>query len=81
MKTASQPSTRVGTATVAALRLAVAITTLAAIVATVAEAAGRTTINPFNMFGYFTIQSNIALLLVLATIAIVGLRGEHASPT
>jgi len=46
----------------------------------VAEAAGRTVINPFNLFGYFTIQSNIILAVVYAVIAVVSLRGDAASP-
>jgi hypothetical protein len=48
--------------------LAVAALVAAAVVATVAEGAGRTVINPFNLFGYFTIQSNIILAFVYATL-------------
>ncbi|CAO1652008.1 FAR-17a/AIG1-like protein [Salinibacterium sp. NYA9b] len=74
------PETRNGTVIVAVLRLAIAALVTAAVIATVAEAAGRTVINPFNMFGYFTIQSNIILAVVYAVIAVVALRGEAASP-
>ncbi|MBH0098959.1 Pr6Pr family membrane protein [Salinibacterium sp. NSLL150] len=74
------PETRNGTVIVAVLRLAIAALVTAAVIATVAEAAGRTVINPFNMFGYFTIQSNIILAVVYAVIAVVALRGEVASP-
>lgn len=73
-------TTRNGTLVVSLLRLAVAALVASAVVATVAEAAGRTTINPFNIFGYFTIQSNIILAVVYTVIAIVSLRGETASP-
>lgn len=74
------PETRNGAVVVAVLRLAIAALVTAAVIATVAEAAGRTVINPFNMFGYFTIQSNIILAVVYAVIAVVALRGEAASP-
>jgi hypothetical protein len=80
MTDTTTPTTRNGTVLVAILRLAVAALVAGAVVATVAEAAGRTTINPFNMFGYFTIQSNIILAVVYAVIAVVSLRGETASP-
>ncbi|MBH0009185.1 Pr6Pr family membrane protein [Salinibacterium sp. SWN1162] len=74
------PETRSGTVIVAMLRLVIAAIVAAAVVATVAEAAGRTAINPLNMFGYFTIQSNIILAVIYAVIAVVALRGEAASP-
>ncbi|EPR76148.1 Integral membrane protein [Leifsonia rubra CMS 76R] len=51
-----------------------------AVVATVAEAAGRTVINPSNMFGYVTIESNIILAVVYTVMAFVSLRGDMASP-
>ena len=50
----------------AVLRLLTAALVLAALAATVLEAAGRTRINPFNLFGYFTVQSNVILAVVLA---------------
>ncbi|QYH36015.1 Pr6Pr family membrane protein [Salinibacterium sp. M195] len=78
--TPAKPETRNGTAVVALLRLGIAALVTAAVIATVAEAAGRTVINPFNMFGYFTIQSNIILAVVYAVIAVVALRGNAASP-
>lgn len=74
------PEARNGTVIVAILRLAIAALVTAAVIATVAEAAGRTVINPFNMFGYFTIQSNIILAVIYAVIAVVALRGDAASP-
>ena len=60
------------------LRLGVAVLVVAAIAATVLEAAGRTTINPFNLFGYFTIQSNIVLAVVLAIAGVATLSGRSA---
>jgi hypothetical protein len=56
---------------VAVLRLAAVLVVLAAIVATFLDTASRATINPFNFFGYFTMQSNIitAVVLFLAALA------------
>lgn len=58
------------------LRLGVAALIIAAVVATVAEAASRTSINPFNLFGYFTIQSNILLAAVLMLLGARGVAGR-----
>lgn len=58
------------------LRLAVAALILAAVVATVFEAASRTSINPFNLFGYFTIQSNLLLAAVLTLLGASGVAGR-----
>ena len=44
---------------VAIVRLALAIAILAAVVATHLDAASRGPINLFNIYGYFTIQSNL----------------------
>ncbi len=63
-KTSPVASTRV----VALLRLAVAAAVGAAIIATSVDAASRTTINWFNLFGYFTIQSNI----IVAAVYVIG---------
>lgn len=56
---------------VATLRLVVVIVVVVAIVATFMDTAKRATINPFNFFGFFTMQSNIiaALALFLAALA------------
>jgi hypothetical protein len=64
---------------VAVLRLVVAALVVAAVLATVLEAAGRTTINPFNLFGYFTIQSNIILAAVLVVTGVGLLRRRSTS--
>ncbi|EAR25379.1 hypothetical protein A20C1_03911 [marine actinobacterium PHSC20C1] len=80
MTNTALPTTRNGTVAVAILRLAIVALVTGAVIATVAEAAARVTINPFNMFGYFTIQSNIILAIVYTVVAIVALRGDAASP-
>jgi hypothetical protein len=56
---------------VAKVRLAVVALISSAVIATVIETASRATINPFNFFGYFTIQSNLfgAVVLALAAFA------------
>lgn len=63
----------------AALRLAAAIAGAIAVIATFAYTAGKGPINPFNFFGFFTLQSNIFSVLVLGTAAIVGLTGRAQS--
>lgn len=60
-------------------RIAVAGLVFAAVVATLFDTAGRTPVNPFNFFGYFTIQSNIALAVVLVLSVIAGSRGRGSS--
>jgi hypothetical protein len=47
------------------LRLVAGLTILAAIIGQFAYTAGRASINPFNFFGYFTIQSNIITMVAL----------------
>ena len=60
---------------VAVIRLAAVTLGAVAIVATFADTASRTSINPFNFFGFFTIQSNIIWLIMIAITGIVALRG------
>lgn len=57
-------------------RLALAALVAVAVIATLIDTASRATINPFNFFGYFTIQSNIAIGVVWLIAAIQGLRGD-----
>jgi hypothetical protein len=66
------------TTTVAALRLLMSALVLAAVAATYADTAGRGPVNPFNFFGYFTIQSNLLLAAVLIATTVVRLR--HREP-
>jgi hypothetical protein len=46
------------------MRLLVAVAIIVAVVATFAETAMRVSVNPFNFFGYFTIQSNLIIAVV-----------------
>ena len=59
--------------------MAVALLGLAAIVATFFDTATRATINPFNFFGFFTMQSNIILVIVLLVAAGVSLSEKRQS--
>ena len=60
----------------AAVRGVTAIAIVVAVSATFADSAASYTVNPFNFFGYFTIQGNIAAAVVLALAAVVGARGR-----
>jgi len=64
---------------VPSLRMAVALLGLAAIVSTFFDTATRATINPFNFFGFFTMQSNIILVIVLLVAAGVSLSRKRQS--
>lgn len=60
------------------LRLAVALLILAAVVATYAEASSRVRVNPSNLLGFFTIQSN---LILAAAYVLTSLAGSSESWT
>ena len=62
---------------VAVVRLAVASLVGFAVVSTFFDTASRATINPFNFFGFFTMQSNIATAIVLLIAAIFCFRGKE----
>jgi hypothetical protein len=62
------------------LRLAIVALVAVAIVATFFDTASRATINPFNFFGYFTMQSNIVTAIVLFIAALTTLRGRTQTP-
>jgi hypothetical protein len=64
----------------AVLRVIAAVAVAVAIVATFFDTATRATINPFNFFGFFTMQSNILTAAVLLVTAIVTLAGRAQSP-
>lgn len=64
---------------VASIRLLVALGGAAAIVATFLDTASRTPINPFNFFGYFTMQSNILTVIMLLGTALIGFAGRKQS--
>lgn len=63
----------------AILRLAVAAGVATAIVETFFDTASRATINPFNFFGFFTMQSNIFAGAVMAVVAVTVLVGRKQS--
>jgi hypothetical protein len=65
---------------IASLRLVVALLGVTSVTATFFDTASREAINPFNFFGFFTMQSNILLALVLGITAIVSLTGRTQSP-
>ncbi|MCU1406302.1 MAG: hypothetical protein JWQ43_2605 [Glaciihabitans sp.] len=70
-----------GMGTASGLRLIAAAAVATAVVATLVEAAGRTSVNPFNFFGFFTVQSNIigGVVLVLAAITPSGQLRRNAA--
>jgi hypothetical protein len=64
------------------LRGAIAVLVIAAVVATLVDVASRTSINPLNFFGFFTIQSNLILAAVylLSALASAALGEPTRSP-
>jgi hypothetical protein len=64
----------------ASVRLAMVILVVVAIVATFFDTASRATINPFNFFGYFTMQSNIITAAVLLIAALAAFTGRPQGP-
>ncbi|WP_102191783.1 Pr6Pr family membrane protein [Microbacterium aurantiacum] len=64
----------------AIVRLAVVALVVTAIVATFFDTASRAVINPFNFFGYFTMQSNIITAVVLLLAAVATLAGRSQTP-
>lgn len=68
------------TAVKALIRLVVAVAGIAAIVATFFDTASRTAINPFNFFGFFTMQSNIIFIVALLITAGAALSRRAPSP-
>lgn len=64
----------------AVIRLAIVVLVVIAIVATFFDTASRATINPFNFFGYFTMQSNIITASVLLLAALATFRGLPQTP-
>ena len=65
---------------VALLRVAMTALVVVAIVATLLDTASRASINPFNFFGYFTMQSNIITATVLFSAALTTFRGRAQTP-
>ncbi len=65
---------------VAVVRIALAVAILAAVVATHLEAASRVAVNPFNLYGYFTIQSNVIAAVILLISGFVACSGRRQGP-
>lgn len=61
---------------VATLRLVVGFGGLTAIIATLLDTLSQTSINPFNFFGYFTMQTNILTVVMLVGTAVFGFAGR-----
>jgi hypothetical protein len=61
----------------AVLRLLAALLTVAAVAATFLSSAERGTVNPFNFFGFFTVQANLLAAAVLAGTAALTLLGRQ----
>ena len=76
----STKPTRLTAALFAVLRLAMVVLAVIAIVATLLDTASRATINPFNFFGYFTMQSNIITALILLLAALATIRRRPQTP-
>jgi hypothetical protein len=79
-ETKIEPSQGTGKYVFAVLRLLVVISVVIAIVATFFDTASRAAINPFNFFGYFTMQSNILTAVVLLLAALATFRGRPQTP-
>jgi len=62
------------------VRLAVAVLLLAAVIATHLDAASRGPVNVFNIYGYFTIQSNLLSAGALIALGITAVRGRVPGP-
>ncbi len=61
------------------MRIVFAALGAVAVIATFTSTAAVSTINPFNFFGYFTIQSNVAFVVILVTVGAYGFLGRPQS--
>ena len=64
----------------ASFRVVAGVLGLAAVIGTFADTASRSPINPFNFFGFFTLQSNILTAVVLIVSAVTIFLGRTQSP-
>lgn len=71
--------TRTAQVAVGTVRLLAALAVVAAVIATHLEAAARTQVNPFNLYGYFTVQSNLIGALAWIVAALTGLERRRSS--
>ena len=65
---------------VASVRLAISLLVLVAVIATYVDTASRTPVNPFNFFGFCTVQANLIAAVIIIGTAILGLAGGVALP-
>jgi hypothetical protein len=61
------------------IRLIVAVLIVIAVAGTFFDTAAREAVNPFNFFGYFTIQSNLFYAVALAAAVVIDVRRERVS--
>lgn len=66
---------------VAVLRVAAGVAGLAAVAATFIDTASRVPINPFNFFGYFTLQSNVITAVVMIAAGLATFRARKQGVT
>lgn len=64
-------------ALVATIRIAMGLFVLTAVTATFIDTASRAAINPFNFFGYFTLQTNIIAAVIFVVVGVMGLTGRE----
>ena len=64
---------------IAWLRIAAVALGVVAVIATLVDTASRVPVNPFNFFGFFTMQSNIIWFVVMLITAVDVLRGQQKS--
>jgi hypothetical protein len=57
-----------------------ALSVVIAVTATFFDTASRTAINPFNFFGFFTLQSNILTAIVFVLASVAGTAARKSSP-
>jgi hypothetical protein len=62
------------------LRMVGAIAIVVAVAATFVDSASRSTVNPFNFFGFFTIQGNLLAAAVFVAAAVAGFSGRRQGP-
>jgi len=64
----------------AVVRVVLALAIIAAVVVTHLEAASRVVVNPFNLYGYFTIQSNLIAAIILLISGAIAFSGRVQGP-
>lgn len=82
-RTDRPPSARTGSLrrTASVLRLVAAVAVIAAVTSTFLDTSTRSPVNPFNFFGFFTIQSNLIAAALLAATALMSLRRRRIPAT